>query len=188
MKKILIAAALASLSAASFAAPESFAIDPTHTSQSFSYNHMGFTTQTHGFDRSSGKIVIDRAAKTGSVDVVIDAKSIDGGSALFTGHLQSEDFFNVEKFPEITYKSTSVKFEGDKPVSVEGLLTIKGISKPVTLKIDHYVLQPNSMLKKDQIGANATAVIKRSEFGLAQYVPYVSDELTLKIAVEAIKE
>jgi polyisoprenoid-binding protein YceI len=188
MKKIVLAAALSALSAASFAAPESFTIDPTHTAQTFSYNHMGFSTQTHGFDRSSGKITIDRTAKTGSVNVVIDAKSVDGGSALFTGHLQGEEFFNAEKFPEITFKSTTVKFEGDKPVSVDGNLTVKGITKPVTLKLTHFVLQPNGMVKRDAIGASASAVIKRSEFGMAQYVPYVSDELTLNIVVEAIKD
>lgn len=188
MKKFVIAAALSTLSAASFAAPESFAIDPTHTAPSFSYNHMGFSTQTHRFDKTSGKITLDRAARTASVDVVIDVKSVNTGFPLFNGHLQGEDFFNAEKFESITFKSTSVKFEGDKPVSIDGKLTIKGITKPVTLKLSHFVVQQNGMLKKEAIGANATTVIKRSEFNMGQYVPYVSDEVTLGIAVEAIKE
>lgn len=188
MKKIIIALALTAVSATSLAAPESFAIDSTHTAPRFEYNHFGLSQQQHRFDKTSGKITLDRTAKTGSVEVVIDAKSVNTGFEVFNGHIQGEDFFDTAKHASISFKSTAVKFEGDKPVSVDGNLTIKGITKPVTLSVTHFVVQAHPMLKKDAIGANAVAKIKRSDFNMGKYAPYVSDEVTLSFAVEAIKE
>lgn len=182
------ASALCAFSAAAFAAPESFSIEPTHTYPRFEYSHFGYSNQQQRFDKTSGKIVVDRAAKTGSVDVTIDAKSVNTGYALFNSHLQGADFFDTEKFPTITFKSTQVKFDGDKPVAVDGNLTIKGVTKPVTLTVTSFHTMPHPMLKKDAIGANAVAKVKRSEFNMGKNVPYVSDEVTLTIAVEAIKD
>ena len=136
----------------------------------------------------SCKIILDRAAKTGSVDVTIDAKSVNTGYALFNGHIQGEDYFNTDKFPAITFKSTAVKFDGDKPVAVDGNLTIKGVTKPVTLTVTNFHSMPHPMLKKDALGANAVAKVKRSEFNMGKYAPSVGDEVTLNIAVEAIRE
>lgn len=178
---------LASLGSA-LAAPATYVIDTTHTKPRFEYSHFGYSTQVSRFDTTSGKIVFDPVAKTGSVDVVIDAKSVDSGYPLFNEHLQAEDFFDTTKYPTITFKSTAVKFAGDKPVSVDGTLTIKGVSKPVTLTITSFLRMPNPMLKKDAIGANATTTIKRSEFNAGKYAPAVSDEVTLSIPVEAIQE
>ncbi|WP_173894003.1 YceI family protein [Uliginosibacterium sp. TH139] len=188
MKKIIAAFALTAVSATSFAAPESFAIDPTHTAPRFEYNHFGYSNQQHRFDKTSGKITLDRAAKTGAVDVVIDAKSVNTGYEVFNGHIQGEDFFDSTKYPSISFKSTAVKFEGDKPASIEGNLTMKGITKPVTLTVTNFTLAPHPMMKKDTIGANAVATLKRSDFNMGKYAPYVSDEVTLSISVEAIKE
>ena len=120
----LAVAALATLSGAAFAAPETFVIDGAHTFPRFSYSHFGFSTQLSRFNKTSGKIVLDREAKTGSVDVVIDTKSVDTGFDVFNGHIQGEDFLSTEKYPTATFKSTKVRFEGDKPVAVEGDLTI----------------------------------------------------------------
>ncbi|MCX7156213.1 MAG: YceI family protein [Rhodocyclales bacterium] len=191
MKKIALVIAVSTLSAftaAAIAAPETFNIDPTHTAPRFEYTHLGYSNQMHRFDKTSGKIVLDRAAHTGSVDVTIDAKSVNTGYALFNGHIQGEDFFSTEKYPTITFKSTAVKFDGDKPVAVDGNLTIKGVTKPVTLTVTSFQSMPHPMLKKDAIGANASAKLKRSEFNMGKNVPYVGDEVTLTIAVEAIKE
>ncbi len=185
---VVSACALSAVSAAAFAAPETYNIDPTHTFPRFEYNHFGYSNQQHRFDRTSGKIILDRAAKTGSVDVTIDAKSVNTGYALFNGHIQGEDYFNTEKYPAITFKSTAVKFDGDKPVAVDGNLTIKGVTKPVTLIVTNFHSMPHPMLKKDALGANAVAKVKRSEFNMGKNVPYVGDEVTLNIAVEAIKE
>ena len=184
----LAVAALATFSGAAFAAPETFVIDGAHTFPRFSYSHFGFSTQLSRFNKTSGKIVLDREAKTGSVDVVIDTKSVDTGFDVFNGHIQGEDFLSTEKFPTATFKSTKVRFEGDKPVAVEGDLTIKGVTKPVTLTLTSFILQPHPMLKKDAIGANAWTVVKRSEFNAGKYAPYVGDEVRIDIAIEAIKE
>ena len=185
---VVSACALSALSASALAAPETYNVDPTHTFPRFEYNHFGYSNQQHRFDRTSGKIILDRAAKTGSVDVTIDAKSVNTGYALFNGHIQGEDYFNTEKYPAITFKSTAVKFDGDKPVAVDGNLTIKGVTKPVTLIVTNFHSMPHPMLKKDALGANAVAKVKRSEFNMGKNVPYVGDEVTLNIAVEAIKE
>ncbi|MFA7293244.1 MAG: YceI family protein [Rhodocyclaceae bacterium] len=188
MKKTLTALALAAIiSTPALAAPETYNIDGTHTYPRFEYSHLGYSTQAHRFTKTSGKIVWDRAAKTGAVDINIDATSVDTGYALFNQHIQGEDYFDTAKYPTITYKSTAVKFEGDKPASIEGNLTIKGVTRPVTLTVTSFHAMPHPMLKKDAIGANATAKIKRSEFNAGKNAPHVSDEVTLVIPVEAIK-
>lgn len=188
MKKFAALAITASLSTAALAAPETYVIDGKHTMPRFEYSHFGYSTQLSRFDSASGKIVLDRTAKTGSVDVVIDAKSVNTGSALFNEHIQGEDFFDTAKYPSITFKSNSLKFDGDKLVSVDGKLTVKGITKPVTLSVTSFQCMPHPMLKKDACGANATTKIKRSEFNAGKYAPNVGDEVTLVIPVEAIKE
>ncbi len=188
MNKLALFAFAAALSAPAFAAPESFVIDNGHTFPSFSYSHLGYSIQTSRFNKTTGRVVMDKVAKSGSVDVVIDMKSVDTGSALFNEHIQGEDFFDTAKFPSATFKSTNVKFEGDKPVSVEGNLTLKGVTKPVVLKISGFHAMLHPMMKKDAIGANAGTTVKRSDFNAAKHVPYVGDEVTINIAIEAFKE
>ena len=188
MKKLVALAVAASLSAAAFAASETYIIEGTHTMPRFEYSHFGYSTQVSRFDRTSGTIILDRAAKTGSVDVVIDAKSVNTGYPLFNEHIQGEDFFDTAKSPTITFKSKALKFDGDKLASVDGDLTIKGVTKPVTLTVTSFHCMPHPMRKKDACGANATTKIKRSEFNAGKHAPYVSDEVTLTIPVEAVKE
>ncbi len=188
MKKLVALAVAASLSTIAFAAPETYVIDDKHTLPRFEYNHLGYSTQLSRFDKVSGKIILDRVAKTGSVDVTIDTKSVNTGSTLFNEHIQGEDFFDTAKYPVITYKSSKLKFDGDKLVAVEGELTVKGVTKPVTLTVTSFQCMPHPMLKKDACGANATVKIKRSEFNMGKHAPYVSDEVTLTIPVESVKE
>ena len=184
----LAAAAFATLSSVATAAPETFVIDGAHTFPRFSYSHFGLSTQLSRFNKTTGKIVLDKEAKTGSVDVVIDTQSVDTGFDIFNGHIQGEDFLDTAKYPTATFKSTKVRFEGDKPVAVDGELTIKGVTKPVTLTITSFINQPHPMMKKDAIGANATTKISRTEFNAGKYAPNVGDEVTIDLAVEAIKE
>lgn len=186
MKKLALVLALASVAGSALAAPETYAIDPTHTQPRFEYNHFGYSNQMHSFDKTSGTIVYDKAAKTGSVDVTIDAKSVNTGYPLFNEHIQGEDFFDTAKYPTITFKSTAVKFDGDKPVSVDGNLTIKGVTKPVTLTLTSFQAMPHPIMKKDAIGANAVTRIKRTEFNMGKYAPYVSDDVILQIPLEAV--
>ncbi len=186
--QLALATAFAATALPALAAPDTFIIDTTHTFPRFSYSHFGYSTQLSRFDKTSGKITIDRAAKTGSVDVTIDMKSVDTGYSVFNSHIQGEDFLDTAKYPTATFKSSKVKFDGDKVVAVDGNLTIKGITKPVTLTVSSFKCMPHPMLKKDACGANATTVIKRTEFNAGKYAPYVSDEVTLDIAVEAVHE
>jgi polyisoprenoid-binding protein YceI len=188
MKKLVTLMIAASFTSVAFAAPETYNIDPTHSMPRFEYSHLGYSQQLSRFDTTAGTITIDRAAKTGSVDVTIDAKSVDSGSTLFNGHLQVEDFFDTAKFPTITFKSTSVKFDGDKVASVEGNLTVKGITKPVTLTVNSFLCMPHPMLKKDACGVTATTKVKRTDFNMGKFAPYVSDEVTLTLPVEAVKQ
>ncbi|MCP5229983.1 YceI family protein [Accumulibacter sp.] len=187
-KHITLVTLAALLAAPVFAAPETFVVDPNHTYPRFEYSHFGFSNQMQRFDKTAGTIVFDRDARTGSVDITIDARSVDTGYGLFNKHIQGEDFLDTARYPRITYRSTAVRFDGDRPVAVEGILTIKGISKPVTLKITSFQAMPHPIVKKDAIGANAVATIKRSEFNAGKHAPHVSDEVTLSIAVEALKQ
>jgi polyisoprenoid-binding protein YceI len=145
---------------------------------------MGFSTQESRFDNVSGTVTYDPAAKTASIDISIATKSVDTGSELFNGHIQGPDYLDTAQFPTATFKSTSVKFSGDTPVSIEGNLTVKGVTKPVTLKVTSFKHGTN-MMKKDAIGADASATIKRSDFNMSKAVPMVGDEVTLEIAIEA---
>jgi len=176
------------LSAPVWAEPVTYSIDPNHTFERFSYNHMGFSTQLSRFDKSSGTITYDAAAKTAAVDVTIDTKSVSTGSELFNGHIQGADFLDTAQYPTATFKSTRVKFDGDRPVAIEGNLTIKGITKPVTLAVTAFHTGVHPMMKKNMIGADATAQIKRSDFNAGKYAPMTSDEVTLSIAVEAVQQ
>lgn len=191
MKKLTISAILALATAAvapAMAAPETYVLDGTHTFPRFSYSHFGYSTQLSRFDKTTGKIVFDKAAKTGSVDIVIDTKSVDTGYPTFNEHIQGEDFFDTAKYPTATFKSTKVVFDGDKPVAIEGHLTLKGVTKPVTLTVTSFQAMPHPMLKKDAIGANAFTMVKRTDFNAGKYAPYVGDDVRIDIAVEAIKE
>jgi polyisoprenoid-binding protein YceI len=182
----LFAATVLAAALPAIAAPVTYNVDPTHTFPRFSYNHLGMSTQLSKFNKVSGSVVFDKAAKTGSVDVTIDTTSVDTGSTLFNGHIQGEEFLDTAKFPTASFKSTKVVFDGDKPASIEGNLTIKGVTKPVTLTVSHFVNQAHPMMKVDAIGANASTVIKRSEFNAAKYVPYVGDEVTITLSIEAV--
>ena len=192
MKKLTkLTAALiltAAAAAPALATPETYALDANHTFPRFSYNHLGYSLQLSRFDKTTGKVVFDKAAKTGAVDIVIDTKSVDTGSATFNEHIQGEDFLDTAKYPTATFKSSKVVFEGDKPVTVEGNLTLKGVTKPVTLTVTSFQAMPHPMMKKDAIGANAYTVVKRSEFNAGKYAPYVGDDVRIDIAIEAIKE
>jgi polyisoprenoid-binding protein YceI len=185
MKSLVILGATALLSTALNAAPITYAVDTSHTYERFAYTHMGFSQQEQRFDKTSGTVVFDAAAKTAAIDITIDAKSVSTGSAL-DEHIQGADFLDTAKYPTITFKSTSVDFNAaGEPTSITGNLTIKGVTKPVTLTVTHFKHGQNPMMKKDEIGANATATINRSDFNAGKYAPLVDDQLQLTIALEA---
>ncbi|MDD4914722.1 MAG: YceI family protein [Methylococcales bacterium] len=188
MKPIALLPLLAAFAGSALAAPETYMIEGSHTLPRFSYSHFGFSTQSSRFDKTSGKIVIDRQAKTGSVEVTVDTTSVDTGVPLFNEHIQGPDFLDTAKYPTAKFSSDKLKFEGDKLVAVDGVLTLKGISKPLTLKVESFQCMPHPVLKKDACGANASTVISRTEFNMGKYAPYVSDDMNVTIPVEAVLE
>lgn len=189
LTKLTTALIFAAVAAApALAAPETYVVDGNHTFPRFSYNHLGYSIQMSRFDKATGTVTLDKAAKTAAVDIVIDTKSVNTGSATFNEHIQGEDFLDTVKHPTATFKSTKVNFDGDKPASIEGNLTLKGVTKPVTLTVTNFKAAPHPMLKKDAIGANATTKVKRTDFNMGKNVPYVGDEVTIDIAIEAVKQ
>ena len=189
LNRIAAALSLATLFAGSaMAAPVTYNVDGSHTFPRFSYSHFGYSTQLSSFSKTTGKVVLDAEAKTGSVDIVIDTKSVNTGSSDFNEHIQGEDFLDTAKFPQATFKSTQVIFDGAKPAKIEGLLTLKGVTKPVTLTVTGFQAAPHPMMKKPALGANAFTVIKRTEFNAGKYAPYVGDEVRIDIAIEAMAQ
>ncbi len=195
-EKLAIALIAAALPLSVSAAPESYTIDPYHSFVHFEVDHIGGLTRMRGrFDKTAGKFTLDQAAKTGSLDVTVQTTSVttgdnDKGSRPRTRdeHLRTPDFFNVAEFPTMTFKSTSVAFKGDNLGSIEGNLTLLGVTKPVTLNIERWKCMPHPQSKKDMCGGNATGVVKRSDFGMKFGIPSVGDELALFIGVEGYKE
>jgi polyisoprenoid-binding protein YceI len=183
--QIVIATLLAASATSAIAA--TYNLDPTHTYPSFEADHMGLSVWRGKFDKTSGTVSFDAAAKTGALDVKIDASSIDFGLEAMNKHAREESMFNVAKFPTITYTSKSFKFEGDKLVAVDGELTLLGVTKPVALKVNKFKCIMHPRYKKEVCGADATAEFKRSDFGLNYGLPNFSPEVKLAIQIEAIK-
>lgn len=183
--KQIIAAILAVSAGSAFA--QTYNIEPNHTFPSFEADHLGISVWRGKFTKTGGVVKLDRAAKNGTLDITIDASSIDFGHAKMNEHAKSPDMFNVEKFPTITYKGKSMKFDGDKPVSVEGELTMLGVTKPVNLTIGKFKCIEHPMFKREVCGADATAEFKRTDFGLSYGTPRFAPEVKLAIQVEALK-
>ncbi len=188
MKRILLFTLATTMSTIAVAAPETYTLDDGHTLPRFSYSHFGYSTQLSRFDKASGKIIIDRKAKTGSVDVTVDTTSVNTGSTLFNEHIQGKDFLDTATYPTATFKSTQLKFDGENLVTVDGTLMLKGISKPVTLKVTSFHCMAHPIYLKDACGANATTTVKRTDFNMGKYAPNVGDEVTIDIPVEATKD
>jgi len=181
--------------AAACAAPETYTLDPAHSIPSFSISHIGMSTVTGLFGNATGKFTIDRAAKTGALEVHVPTPTISTGDTKRGDgkrsrdeHLRSADFFNVAEYPEMSYKSTRFNFTGDKVESIEGNLTLLGVSRPIKLVAASVNCGPNPFTKKDMCGGDFSAMLKRSEFGLKYGLPAISDEVKLMIAVEAYKD
>ena len=186
MRHTLIA--LAALGIAAQASAADYQIDPNHTYPHFAIDHLGFSTMHGRFNTTEGTISLDREQGTGSVDITIDAASIDTGLDKRDDHLRSPDFLNVVEFPEITYSADTVSFEGENQATVEGELTILGVSQPVTLNVDNISCGTNPMSQNETCGFNATATIKRSDFGINYGIPNLGDEMQLTFEVEAVRQ
>lgn len=180
---------------AATAADTTYTLDPFHTIPNFSVAHFGMSTIYGRFERSTGKVTLDQAAKTGSLEVKIPTATVSTGDPKRTDgtrsrdeHMRTADFFNSAEFPEMVYKSTKVNFAGDKVESVEGNLTLLGVTKPVKLTATSFNCGPHPFSKKEMCGADLTASIKRTDFGMKFGVPAIADEVKLFIGVEAFKD
>lgn len=187
MKRNTLFALLAlTISAASQA--QSYKLDPAHTYPSFEADHKGISVWRGKFTKTEGTVSLDRTAKTGSLSITIDANSIDFGHEKMNGHAKGKDMFNAAQFPSITYTGKTIRFNGDQPASVEGELTLLGVTKPVTLTINKFKCIQDAMSKKEICGADATAEFKRSDFGLNYALNWgFSPDVKLAIQVEAVK-
>jgi Uncharacterized conserved protein len=188
MKKILATILLGSSCAAANAA-DTYTIDANHTHATFTFQHLGLSAFDGKIPAEDGTIVLDRAQKTGSVEVTFDLQKVATGVAKFDDHLRSNDFFDVKTHPKATFKASKIEFRGDKPATIAGNLTIKNITKPVTLEVTSFqCVEQHPMAKMPACGANATATIKRSDFDLKYALPAVPDEIELRIEVEAMRK
>lgn len=183
----MLAALIAGVSAPVLAVAENFTVDPDHTYPSLEFSHMGISVWRGKFNKTSGKITLDRAARTGSADIQVDVASIDFGLDKMNQHALTADWLNAGKFPTMSYKG-AIRFEGDMPVSVDGQLTLLGVTKPLTLKIERWVCKPHPFNKKPMCGGNASGAFKRTDFGMKYGVPAVGDEIRLFIEFEGYKQ
>ena len=178
------------LASPALAASERFVFDDTHTDILFAVSHLGFSKTYGRFNRSEGLIVLDQSAPENStVEVTIDASSIDTNLEKRDDHLRGGDFFDVQAHPTITYKSTAVTLTGENKANVTGNLTMLGVTKPVTLDVTLNKTGP-SPASPDKIvaGFSATASLKRSDFGMTYGVPVLGDEVEMIFEIEAFKQ
>ncbi|MEC4749370.1 YceI family protein [Methylomicrobium sp. Wu6] len=169
-------------------AADTYTVDPRHTFPSFEIDHLGFSIQRGRFNLTEGKITLAPASASGSIDISIDAASISTGLADLEKHLRSEDFLDVTHFPKIIFQSKQLTFDKAQLVGADGDLTLHGVTKPVHLTVDRFHCGFNLLLIKNVCGANATATIKRSDFGVDKYAPALGDDVKVIIQIEAIKD
>ena len=167
------------------AAPESYTADPNHTFPSFEIAHGGFTITRGFFQKTSGKITIDRAAGSGSIEIAVDVASMTTGQPQRDAIVRT-DWLKVTQFPQLIYRSYNLGFSGDNLIGAEGELTLFGVTRPVHLVITSFKCRPHPVNKKDQCGADGTAQIKRSDFGMPAFS--AGDDVKILFQIEAYKD
>lgn len=195
MTRFTLGALALAVPLAAASAPETYLLDPYHTYPHFAVDHLGASLMWGRFDKSSGKFTIDRAAKQGALELTVETASLSTGDAdkgsrprSRDEHLKSADFFNVAEFPKMTFKADRVKFDGDAPSEIAGQLTLLGVTKPLTLKMERWVCKDHPFSKKPMCGGNASGSLKRTDFGMKYGVPAVGDEIRLYVGFEAYRQ
>lgn len=168
------------------AAADQYTIDPDHTYPSLEFSHMGLSVWRGKFDKTTGKVTLDRAAKSGNVEVQIDVASIDFGHQKMNEHAISPDWLDAKKYPTMNYRG-AIQFNGDTPKAVDGQLTLHGVTKPVKLTLNSFKCMPHPMLKREVCGADAEGDLNRADFGMVKYTENNMGKIHLRIQVEAIK-
>ncbi|TAK85261.1 MAG: polyisoprenoid-binding protein [Aquabacterium sp.] len=186
MKSLVLLAAMAT--GAACAAPADYVIDPSHTYPSFEADHMGISVWRGKFNQTAGKVTLDKAAGTGTLEVTVDIASVDFGMDLMNSKARSAELFDADKYPKATYKGKLAGFADGAPTRVEGELTLHGVTRPVSLKINRFKCIPHPMFKRELCGADASGSFRRDEFGIDAGKPYGFDmTVELRIQVEALK-
>ncbi len=195
MKGFTLGLAMLCLPLAAAASPDTYEFDPYHTYVHFAVDHLGMSTMWGRFDKVSGRFTLDAQNKKGSVELAVETGSISTGdnergsrARSRDEHLRNADFFNVTEFPRMTYKSTEVKFNGDALATIEGQLTLLGVTRPLTLTVDRWKCGAHPFRKTAMCGGNAQGVLRRSEFGMKYGLPGVGDEVRLFVGVEGYKQ
>ncbi|MDD2546690.1 MAG: YceI family protein [Burkholderiaceae bacterium] len=190
MRTTLFALAAATLFAgAAQAAPAQYAIDPTHTFATFEISHFGAAVNRGRFDKKEGAVQLDKAAKTGKVEITFDTTSVNTGTAAFDKHLQSADLFDAAKHPTMKFVSDKFVFNGDKVSAVEGQLTLLGKTAPLTLKANQFACYDSPMLKREVCGGDFEATIDRTQWGMNYGVEWgFAKNVRLVVNVEAVKQ
>ena len=187
LKRTLLAALLAAATATAFADPVTYQLDPAHTNVVASWNHLGFSNPVMHFGDAEGTLVYDAEdVGASSVTVTLPVAGLDGFTDAFNQHLLSAELFDAAQYPEITFTSTRVEAAGKGKLKVTGDLTIKGVTREVVLDATLNGAGPHPMAGREAIGFDATATVKRSEFGLGYAVPAVSDRLVLRVTTEGV--
>lgn len=179
--------AIGSASAADFSAIPSgnYSEDPTHSYITLTYSHLGLSNPKLQFDEFDIDLALDKDDPTQStVSVTIQVDSLQAGSDIFYEHLSGGDFFDMSNYPTITFNSTSVEEERDGTFKVDGELTIKGETKPMSMSVTINNAMMHPMQGKPVIGLDASGMLLRSEFGMGKYTPHVGDEVTLSVTSE----
>lgn len=185
---IALAAAATLLSGHAQAEPASYSIDPTHTFATFEISHFGASMNRARFDKKTGSVTLDKAAKTGKVDITIDTTSVNSGTPAFDKHLQSPDLFDTAKHPTMTFKGDQFTFDGEKVTAVAGQLTLLGKTAPVTLKANQFACYQSPMLKREVCGGDFEATIDRTVWGMNYGVDWgFPKNVRLVVQVEAVK-
>ncbi len=189
MKPFLAILALSTVAAVAVAAPTTYNVDPDHTHPSFEVDHFGGLSVWRGnFKKTTGKVTLDTAAKTGAVDITIDTASIDFAHDKLNEHVSSAEILDVAKYHTAIYKGTLGGFTNGAPTTVAGNLTLHGVTKPVALKINSFKCFQHPMLKKEVCGADASGTFSRADFGVNYGQQYgFKQDVVLRIQVEGIK-
>jgi polyisoprenoid-binding protein YceI len=189
MKKTLIAALTLAAASLAQAQSASYAIDPTHTFVTYEISHFGTSTNRGRFDKKEGTVTLDKAAKTGKVEITFDIASVNTGVGPMDAHLKGDDFFAAAKFPTAKFVGDKFVFNGDKVSEVSGQLTLKDKTQPVTLKASQFNCYQNPILKREVCGGDFEATIDRTQWGIDYGLAWgFPKNVKLVIQVEAVRQ
>lgn len=189
MKNILLTTVLAFAASTAHAAPETYALDPSHSQVVFTYDHFGFSTTTGMFSGFDGEIRFDEDdPANSSVEVSMPVMSMFTGWEEREEHFMNEDFFGAEEGDMVTFISTDIEVTGEETAKITGDLTMNGITKSVVLDtVLNRKTESHPTHNRPWMGLDATTTLKRTDFDLGMYAPLVSDEIAVEISIEAGK-